>query len=197
MIPVPETLKLSSLIGSSMQMSYVVPDFEAALAFWTENLGVGPFVVIENAADDRYVFYQENKTTVKMSLAFSYVGEMQIELVHASALEPTPWTDFLAAGREGLHHVGFWPHDFERACAEMETKGFKTESWIQTHEGQISSRYFSGPAHLGVLVELAPNTAARNRYFGGIKALSVGWDGSRPIRRYSTREAYLASTDCS
>ena len=91
MIPISETLRLSSLIGSSMQMSYVVPDLEAALAFWTENLGVGPFVVIENAADDRYVFYRESKTTVKMSLAFSYVGEMQIELVHASADEPTSW----------------------------------------------------------------------------------------------------------
>jgi hypothetical protein len=196
MIPSPNASFLSALLGDSMQLSYVVSDLEATMGFWTERMKAGPFVVIENAAADRIVAYRGHKTVVKMSLAFTYVGNVQIELITATCPDPSPWTDFLDSGREGLHHLGFWPENYEKSCAELERMGFTRECSIETTAGAISSNYFSGPPQLGVFVELAPNTPTRNRYFGGIRALTRAWDGSRPIRRYRTREDYLASEDC-
>ena len=179
-----------------MQLSYVVSDLDAALRFWVEQMNVGPFVVIEHAADDRIIKYRGQRTTVKMSLAFSYVGHVQIELITATCRDPSPWTDFLDSGREGLHHLGFWPDDFEQACIALERMGFARECAIETTSGAVSSNYFSGPPHFGVWVELAQNTPMRSRYFGGVKALTKAWDGSRPVRRYRTRDEYLASEDC-
>src|SRR5689334_12185843 len=103
---------LVGLLGKKMQISYVVRDLDAALHFWTDRLKVGPFVVIEHAAADRVVVYRGRRTSVKMSLAFSYVNDVQIELITASSLDPSPWTDFLAGGQEGLHHMGFWPENY-------------------------------------------------------------------------------------
>lgn len=193
---VAEASLLRSLLGDSMQLSYVVSDLEASLRFWTEAAGTGPFVVIDNAADDRTVVYRGRRAKVNMSLAFSYVGNLQIELISATSSEPTPWTDFLASGREGLHHLGFWPQDYGRSCTELTRMGFAMECWIETDTGSISSNYFRAPPHFGAMVELAPNTPARKRYFAGIKALANRWDGDRPVRRYKTREDYLASDDC-
>ncbi|TBB14934.1 hypothetical protein ELH48_35785 (plasmid) [Rhizobium ruizarguesonis] len=196
MIPTSEISLLGQVLGRNMQISYVVADLDASLRFWTEQLGAGPFVVIENAADDRIINYRGHKTSVKMSIAFTYVGAVQIELIAATCLDASPWTDFLHSGREGLHHLGFWPDDYEKSCVCLEEMGFNQECTIETTAGLISSQYFSGPSHFGVAIELAPNSYARNRYFEGIKHLATAWDGSRPVRRYKTREDYLASNDC-
>lgn len=191
----PATM-LRGIIGDAMQLSYVVNDLDMALRFWTENLKVGPFVVIEDAAADRIVAYRGQRSRVAMSLAFSYVGNIQIELVAARSPGPTPWTDFLASGREGLHHMGFWPPDHAAACAGLEALGFAQSTRIETEDGTLSAAYFQGPAHFGPLVELAPDSPARTRYFGGIRKLAESWDGTRPVRRFASREAYLASDDC-
>ncbi|WP_226553876.1 VOC family protein [Celeribacter naphthalenivorans] len=187
---------LTDILGPAMQLSYVVADLDAALRFWTEQLGVGPFVVIERATDDRIISYAGGKSRVEMSLAFAYVGEVQIELIAATSNDPTPWTDFLDAGREGLHHLGFWPDDYEASCAKLATMGFDRACQIETTDGEISSTYFEGPSHFGAMVELAPNSPGRVAYFAGIKSLSENWDGMRPIRRFATRAEYLASDDC-
>ncbi|ANI80133.1 VOC family protein [Sphingobium sp. EP60837] len=187
---------LPSLVGKDMQLSYVVPDIDEAMRFWTTQLEVGPFVVIEDAAADRVVVYRGRRTRVKMSLAFAYVAEMQIELISATSSDPSPWTDFLQSGRQGLHHLGFWPEDYDHSVLALEQMGFVRECSIETVDGSVSSNYFSGPPYFGVWVELAPNTPTRNNYFAGIKALSERWDGSRAIRRFKSRDEFLASDDC-
>jgi catechol 2,3-dioxygenase-like lactoylglutathione lyase family enzyme len=179
-----------------LQLSYVVRDLEATLHFWTRSLGVGPFVVIENAATDRVVAYRGRKTQVTMTLAFAYVRDIQIEIIVASCPDPTPWTEFLDSGRQGLHHIAMWPDAFDAACSRLETLSFIPECRIETNTGVVSSIYFRGPEHLGHMVEVAPNSPSRRRYFGGIRALATGWNGSRPIRRFASREDYLASNDC-
>jgi catechol 2,3-dioxygenase-like lactoylglutathione lyase family enzyme len=191
-----DNLVLSPIIGNAMQMSFVVADIDEALRFWTEVLCAGPFVVLERSADDRFVTYRGQKSRFQMQLAFCYVGEMQIELISAKSASPTPWTDFLASGREGLHHLGFWPEDMTIAVNTLENKGFSRVCTIETMDGAVSSTYFSGPGHFGTMVELAPNTPSRAKYFAGIKSLGANWDGKRPVRRYPTREDYLASQDC-
>jgi catechol 2,3-dioxygenase-like lactoylglutathione lyase family enzyme len=196
MISMKNTLGLSSIIGEAMQISYVVADLDQALQFWTETLGAGPFVVIERSADDRLVSYRGQKSRFQMQLAFCYVGAIQIEIIQAKSPSPTPWTDFIASGREGLHHLGFWPDDLNLAAKALGDRGFTRVCMIETLDGAISSSYFSGPPHFGTLVELAPNTPSRASYFAGIKTLGQRWNGERPVRRFGTREDYLASEDC-
>ena len=55
----PLNLKtLRELLGPDLQISFVVKDLDAALDFWTRQMGVGPFVVFEKSLGDRrFVLY--------------------------------------------------------------------------------------------------------------------------------------------
>src|SRR3954447_13489023 len=124
MIAVPDAAFLPAMLGKKMQIAWVVSDLDAALAYWTDSLGVGPFVVFERAIGDRKVLHRGEPTAFEMSLAFSYVGDTQIELVHPTNSAPSPYREFLDSGREGLHHIGFWPEKFDQAVECLEGRGF-------------------------------------------------------------------------
>jgi hypothetical protein len=68
-------------LGSRMQLGIVVPDLEAALTYWTCRLKVGPFVLIEDPVGDAVFSHRGQSSSVKMSVAFSYVGDTMVELL--------------------------------------------------------------------------------------------------------------------
>lgn len=186
---------IQSFLGKRMQLGYVVKDLDSALRHWTEVLGVGPFVVIEEALGDRRFVHRGRASDVRMSVAFSYVDDVQIEFITQSNDAPSPYTEFFESGREGLHHLAFWPQDYPEACRRLEESGYAEVCSVQMQDGTKNVSYFSGPAHFGAMLEVVPLTPHRARYFGGVKALVERWDGSRPIRRFRTREDFVASSD--
>lgn len=192
-----ELQPLSAFLGQKMQLGYVVADMDAALRYWSETFKVGPFVVIEESVGDRRFMHRGRQSDVRMSVAFSYFGDVQVEFISQHNDAPSPYTEFLAGGRTGgLHHLAFWPPDYAGACAELEKHGFAEVCTIEMQDGTKNVSYYNGPAHLGTMIEIVPYTPARAKYFGGVKALAENWDGSRPIRRYKDRAAYMASADC-
>jgi hypothetical protein len=72
-----------------MQMGFVVKDLDAAIRYWTEVLNVGPFIVIENAIAGRRVVRRGSETNMELTLAFAYMGDVQIELVCLSNDAPS------------------------------------------------------------------------------------------------------------
>ncbi|MNL33862.1 hypothetical protein D3C87_1557960 [compost metagenome] len=180
-----------------MQLSFVVADLHEGLRFWTETMRVGPFVVIENSLADRRFIHRGQPSPIEMSIAFSYAGDVQIELISQKNAAPSPYTEFLGAGRQGLHHLGFWPADCESACSQLMSRGFEEVCSIDASNANPGARvrYLEGPAHLGVMYEIAPMTAERATYFAAIRRLAAGWDGSRPVRSYPSRAAFLESDD--
>jgi catechol 2,3-dioxygenase-like lactoylglutathione lyase family enzyme len=184
---------LPKMLGTRTQLAFVVSDLEAAVAYWTECMGVGPFVVIEKSVGDRRVVYRGRDTAMDYSLGFSYLGDTQIELIWQFNDAPSPYKDFLDGGREGLHHIAFWPADFEAACVELQKSGFKEVCTMYLSDGARNVAYYDTPGLLGAMVEIVPMTPARSAYFGRIKKLVDAWDGSRPLRRFASREAFLAS----
>jgi len=69
-----------SRLGPVMQLAWLPPDFDAAVRYWTEVMGVGPFFLMENIQlnDMRYL---GQPTDAVFSLALSYWGDTQIELI--------------------------------------------------------------------------------------------------------------------
>lgn len=195
MINVSRTEVFPSFLGKRMQLGFVVSDLDVAMKYWTETLKVGPFVVFEKAAGDRRITYRGKITRMDMSIAFAYVGDVLIELVMQINDEPSPYKDFLESGREGLQHIAFWPPDFAAACADLEKSGFSEICSFYFADGTRNVAYYEPPAFIGTMVEIVPWTDARASYFGRMKSLADGWDGSRPIRRFGTREEFIASTE--
>lgn len=79
-------------------------------------MGVGPSVVIESSVAGHKVLRRGKQTAMDTDLAFSYLGDVQVELICQLNDAPSPYKEFTDSGREGLHHVNFWPESFDAAC---------------------------------------------------------------------------------
>ena len=164
------------------------------MKYWTETFRVGPFIVIERSRGDRRVFYRGKETPVDWALAFAYMGDVQIEFIQQLDDHPSPYKEFLESGREGMHHLAYWPKDFAATCAHLEENGFSEVSSIRNNDGTRNVVYYETPSQLGTMIEIVPLTAERAAYFGRIHRLSRTWDGvTRPVRRFVDRAAFLAS----
>jgi catechol 2,3-dioxygenase-like lactoylglutathione lyase family enzyme len=194
-LQLPGTRYYPSFLGERMQVGMVTSDMSAALTFWSEVMGVGPWIVIEDSLGDRTFIHRGKESDVKMSAAFSYLGETQLELIAQSNAAPSPYAEFLGEGRQGVHHIAFWPDNYQAACLELERRGFEEVCTVLTPGGEKNVSYFSGPAPMGVLLEVIPVTKARSQYYAAMEILARSWDGTRPIRRFRTRDDFLASTD--
>lgn len=176
-----------------MQLAFVVADLDQALDHWTQQLGVGPFVVFETSLGDRRSIYRGQESRADMAMAFAYINDLQIEIVSPVDEHPSLYREFLQNGQSGLHHFGFWPEEFTLSCAAAQACGFVESSRLVTKDGDLNAIYYDAPKSIGTAVELVPMTDARRAYFDQIKALSIDWDGRDPIRRYADRTAFLSA----
>jgi len=173
---------MSRRFGPVRQSGYVVRDIEAALAHWTEVLGVGPFFYFERVPIEDFR-YRGESSPLEVSIALANSGDLQIELIEQRNDAPSMYRDFLAAGHEGLQHVAFWPDDLDLALKEADAAGFTVGQ-----SGAIGERgrfvYLESPVegHPGSVVELSEVTGPKGRFFAHIAAVAKEWDGSEPIR---------------
>jgi hypothetical protein len=187
--------QLRSFLGQKMQLGFVVRDMDAALRSWSDDLNVGPFVMFEESLGDRKFIHRGRESDVRFAIAFGYIGDVQVEVISPTNSAPSPYQEFFEQGREGLHHLAFWPKNYEAACAELERAGFDEVCRIVTGDGIKNVSYYASPSYLGLMLEVVPMTDARATYFGAIKALADAWDGTRPLRKFKSRAEFLASPE--
>lgn len=183
------------VLGRRIQVSMVVHDLEAAARLWSDHLGVGPWVMIEDALEDRVFMHRGQRSDVRMSLALTYSGETQFELISQSNDAPSPYREFLDRGREGVQHLEFWPEDYLASCEALESAGFTELSTINLADGTKNASYYESPASVGVVIAVVPMTPYRHSYMSVIETMAANWDGSRHLRKFHTRADFLASED--
>lgn len=191
----PAAVLLPSFLGPRTQIGMVVRDIEEAATYWSEELGVGPWIIIESSGADRRFVHRGQDIAVEMEIAFSYTGETQLEMICQTNSVPSLYTEFLDEGREGVHHLGFWPEDFEGSREALAKAGFEEITSLFLPDGTRNVSYYASPAFIGAFVELAPMTPFRKTYMNAIEVLANTWDGSRPLRRFGSREEFIASDD--
>lgn len=91
--------------------------------FLDQVLKVGPFVVTENSRGGRDVVHRRRPTGVDFTLDFANFGDVQIEFIDQSNDAPSSYKESLDGGREGLHHIAFWPDDIDAAQRHLEQNG--------------------------------------------------------------------------
>jgi catechol 2,3-dioxygenase-like lactoylglutathione lyase family enzyme len=195
MIAIPGRAGLPDILGRRMQLGMVVNDIDEAARFWAEEMGVGPWIMIENSVGDRRFVHRGRETQLDVSLALSYAGETQVELITQHNDSPSPYREFLDAGHEGVQHLEFWPDDYPASCAALEGAGFEELSAIYLPDGTKNASYFQSPPVVGMVIAVVPMTPFRRTYMAAIEKLAADWDGSRPVRKYATRADFIASDD--
>lgn len=177
------------LLGTTIQWGYVVDDIEAAMRHWTDVLGVGPFVDLEDLGQVDFR-YKGVPTDVRIRNAFSYQGDIQIELIQQTNDAPSPYLDFIRAGRIGLQHMGFWVEAIEDTGQSLVENGYAAVYEARLSGAAHASTYFQGPAHLGTMIELSAATPQKTQLYAAMAKVAREWDGSRPIRRYRNMQEF-------
>jgi hypothetical protein len=167
-----------SAIGPVMQFAFVPKDFDAALRHWTETMGVGPFYMLENVVlgDGKYL---DQPYGCVFSVAIAYWGDMQIELIRQENDAPSIYK---GAEGEALHHACILTDDIEKARRIATDAGASV-----LVEGKVGDDgyvlYVDTGGGPGTIVEILQSASGTDGLFEMIKAASVGWDGSEPLRK--------------
>ncbi len=166
-------------IGPIMQNGFVVPDWREAAMHWAKTLGVGPFFVVERV-EFAELRYRGESTSIDMSVAIAYAGELQIELVQQHDDTPSIYTDFLGSNAPGLQHVGALTDDLDRALDANALRSKIVQDGI-TAAGQRFA-YVDTVLHNGTMLEIVETDAGMLKAFDYMKNAARNWDGKEPIR---------------
>jgi Glyoxalase/Bleomycin resistance protein/Dioxygenase superfamily len=167
-------------LGPIDQLGYVVDDIEGAMALWVEKLGVGPFYFLPSPPLVDLV-YKGRPTGARIAVALSFSGPLQIELIQPVDEEPTPYRDFMAGHGTGLHHVARFAEDYDAVLAEYRARGMEPYFGGRGLTEKQRFCYFDTETHGGTCSELI-ETAEFAGFFDAIRAATVDWDGSDPVR---------------
>jgi methylmalonyl-CoA/ethylmalonyl-CoA epimerase len=169
---------LISSIGPIMQLAFVPDDFDAALAHWTKTMGAGPFFWVEHAILENKKF-EGQPSDVDFGLALGYWGDMQIELIKQHNDAPSIYHTQPYCGHGGIHHVCLLTDNIETARAKTEAAGGKIAFTADAGDGAVFYAHTGGAEGM---VEVLQMGAGMQDFFDMIKAASIGWDGSDPLR---------------
>ena len=165
---------------------------EMAVRHWNEVFGVGPFVIMEHgtAQPPPPTYMRGEEVSVELKLAFGFMGDVQIEIIEQRNDAPSPYTEFLAAGREGLQHLGFWVHDHASATRRIEAAGYRPVYEIRVAGQPLPIVYYDSPSLYGPMLEIVPPQWRRSRQ--AIRRTIEAWNDTDPVIRFDTYTDFLA-----
>lgn len=177
---------MSRFFGEIRQVAYLVPDIEAAMAYWAETLGVGPWFYNPRVPIRNYTFRGQSYEPHN-SVALANAGGLQIELLQTRNDVPSMYRDFLTAGFTGVQHVAYWTETFDADLARAEAEGFRVCMGGEVGENgrfvyfEKASPHGSFP---GTVIELSEVAGPKGKLFRLIREAAQGWDGSDPVRPF-------------
>jgi methylmalonyl-CoA/ethylmalonyl-CoA epimerase len=167
-----------SAIGPVMQIAFVPSDFDAAIRYWTQMMGVGPFFLIENIALEDMRYLGEPSDCV-FTIALAYWGDVQVELIRQ---ENDAASIYQGCAGDALHHTCVLTDDIAKARSIALAAG--ASILVEAKVGEDGAVLYvdtrGGP---GSIVEILQPASGSAGLFAMIKDASVGWDGSDPVRR--------------
>ena len=173
---------MSRFLGQIRQLGYVVPDIEAAMHYWSQTLGVGPWYYNPKVPIKNYRYKGESYEPHN-SVALANSGFIQVELIQTRNDVPSMYQDFRKTSKSGLQHVAYWTEDYDRDLDRLIGLG-----WQPVMQGEVGERgrfiYFDTEFHPGTVIELSEVLGPKGKLFRLIRDASEGWDGQDPVRPF-------------
>lgn len=168
-------------LGQVMQLAFVPADFDAALAFWTQVMGAGPFFALDHVQLED-VKVDGIPAQIDFSMVLGYWGEIQIELIRQHNDTPSIYKSWRDEGREGLHHVCILVEDMAEARRVCGAAGavVRQEAKVPGGGEVIYVDTGGGP---GTMVEILKPAPGGPQFFAMMREAARDWDGSAPERR--------------
>jgi len=174
---------MSRLFGPVFQMAYVVEELDPFIDHMARVVGIGPFFLFPTPLPFEWMKRHDQvteETDILSHAALAYSGDTMIEVI-VPGRDPSPYRDFLAAGRTGLHHLGTWATDYDAQMAAARAAGIRVAV-----EGRLPMSRF---AYLetdtlwpGTMVEIIEAQPPMLELFAMIRNAARDWDGADPLR---------------
>jgi catechol 2,3-dioxygenase-like lactoylglutathione lyase family enzyme len=174
---------MSRFFGPIFQMAYVVTELDPFIDHLTRVMGIGPFFLFPTPLPFEWLKRHDAATDqydILSHAALAYSGDTMIEVIVPGG-DPSPYRDFVNAGRTGLHHLGTWATDYDAQMAAARAAGIRVGI-----EGKLPMSRF---AYLetdtlwpGTMVEIIEPEPPMLELFGMIKEAGRDWDGKDPLR---------------
>jgi len=171
-----------------IQMCYVVPDIRAAMNLWIDKLKVGPWFLLDHFSGVSPK-YRGRDSKADVSLAMSFAGHMNIELIQPNDAEPSVWREWIEKRGYGFHHWGRATRNFDRDVAHYQAQGHELAFLAGVPSGG-SVAYMDTTAQLPGYVELIELGAGFEPIFSKFYRASIGWDGQEPVRSLAAHWDY-------
>lgn len=162
---------LTSHYGPIKQIAYITDDIDTAIDHWHTQMGIGPFAVVRDIAPLTGADYRgERIENVRINVAFSYIGDIQLELIHQINDTPSIYTESLNRGAHSVHHYGVCVDDFDKAYDHASDNGFNTI--VKTK----MMAYVESEKIPGLILEIVAWNDYTRPYFEGIETFLANAD---------------------
>jgi methylmalonyl-CoA/ethylmalonyl-CoA epimerase len=158
---------------------YAVLDLEQSIHRAVEILGTGPFLLIDNVPLEG-VTSRGEPARFSHSTAFAQWGDVRIELSQIHVCEPERVREAFAVNGPQVNHVAWAVEDLDDASQKLELGG--APAFLSASLGEISFVFHDTRSQFGHHIEVHRNSPDFNGFFEQVRAASIDWDGSDPIR---------------
>jgi methylmalonyl-CoA/ethylmalonyl-CoA epimerase len=168
-------------LGEPHHCGYVVEDIEATVNRLVEQLGAGPFFLIENVPLENALSRGEPAQFVHNS-AFGYCGDGAIELIQAVDLAPERVENGFSAPRPRVQHVAYVVPSTEVVDVRSSLDERGLSQYLSIWLGGVETTLHDASAALGHDIEIHAHNEALHEFFAMVRGAAQGWDGSEPLR---------------
>jgi len=177
---VPEDL-FRPRLGEPHHCAYVVEDIEATVTRLVDQLGAGPFLLIENVPLEDVRSRGEPAEFVHNS-AFGYCGGGAIELMEPLSLAPARVEKGFSAPWPRIHHVAYIVPPAEVADLRRSLDERGLTEYLSSRIGGVETTLHDASAVLGHDIEIHADGEGLRDFFEMVRAGAEDWDGSEPLR---------------
>ncbi len=135
----------------ALQVGVVVKDLDTVVGFYSSTFGIGPWQTREGGGETKVgdqIYSFKNKVT------FARLGPVMLELFQVTGGRSPVHSVFLDKGREGVHHLGFYMSEDEKArmTADLVRGGIAFLQGRETEHGSYA--FFDTETIGGMFFEL-------------------------------------------
>jgi methylmalonyl-CoA/ethylmalonyl-CoA epimerase len=168
-------------LGEPHHSAYVVDDIEATVSRLIDQLGAGPFFLVENVPLEN-VLSRGEPAKLSHHSAFGCCGSGAIELMEIIGSAPERVTERFSAPRPAIHHVAYVvsPAEVAEVRRSLEQRGLR--EYLSAELGETHNTFHDGSASLGHDIEIHDDVPGLRDFFEMVRGGAEGWDGSEPLR---------------
>ena len=138
-------MSTSVVSGPIFQLGIVVPDIEAAEQEYGRFFGVDDWLIMPDVEFTEGCEFRGGPSDHVAHIGLAYAGDLQLELIQP-VRGTSIYTEFLDAGRTGLHHTAYLTDDFDATLARAGEAGLAVDQKGSMAGGLMSFAYIDGGA---------------------------------------------------